>query len=102
MRPKSLASRLTDHRVFAGIAIRGQFGIVLDGAGIADDVALDLGAPLALQEHAFALGLHALCDHRDIESLAESYHRAHDGLGLAVMIDTRDERPIDLDLVEGE
>ena len=70
--------------------------------GIADDVALDLGAALALQEHAFAFGLHALGDHRDIESLAEAYHGAHARLGLAVMVDTRDERPIDLDLVEGE
>jgi len=47
-------------------------------------------------------GLHTLGDHRDIESLAEAYHGAHPRLGLAVMIDTRDERPIDLDLVEGE
>ena len=35
------------------------------GPGIADDEDLDLGAALALQEHAFAFGLYALGDHRD-------------------------------------
>src|ERR1700722_3537885 len=77
-----------------------QFFILVDRRWPADVIALHFVTGFLAQERKLVVGLHALGDDRQIEPARQSDDGAHDGRRLRVGHDARNERLVDLDLVE--
>src|SRR5262245_4834874 len=65
-------------------------------------MALPLVAAVRFDLLHLLIGFDALRDHDFVEARAETGDRSDDRLGIAFLVETLDERPVDLDLLEGK
>src|SRR5262245_14004564 len=77
----------------------GDVRVARDWRRPSNQIALYFMAALVEQEQAFLLGLDSFRDSRNVQSLGQTHHRAHDRLAMDVCINTRDEGLIDLEFV---
>src|SRR5581483_2215996 len=80
----------------------GQIGIIVDKLGFADQIALDAEALLFGQKGELIGGLDPFGNDRQAESPSEPDDGADDLLCLTAILEIGHERPVNLELIEGE
>ena len=71
-----------------------QLSIMLDGMGPAQKITLDFVDRFTRQEFELGGAFDAFCDDRQSEAMRKTHHGPHDGCGLVIMLEIRDEGTI--------